>query len=116
MTRTVVVTLALSHDQLNVSSRVGAHGGPDFCFAVPSPHFWDGEEGRAFILETFALLHFPIIDSLAFEVPAAHVEEWRERLVQNYTGKHVVRDTECRSQQLTVTVRHVQVAAGPAAV
>lgn len=108
MTRAITVTLALGHEHLDVSSQIGANEGPDFCFAVPSPHFWHGDDGHAFILETFALLHFPSIDTLVFQVPAEHVDEWRHRSPQ-YAGRHVVRDTECRSQRLTVTVRRVLV-------
>ena len=109
MTQTVTVTLALRDEQLNVFSRIGSSAGPEYCFALAAQQLFEGDAGHAAVLEILALLHFPVIDHLVFELPAEHVEAQRKRLQLHYAGRHVVRNTECRSQMLTVTIRRVLV-------
>jgi hypothetical protein len=111
MSHSVSVTLDLGHERVDAISRIGEREGPEFSFALDaaSPDFWPGDGGHEVVLEIFALLHFPVIDTLVLRLPAERADRHAAALQQKYAGPHVVRDTECRSQQLTVSVRRVVV-------
>jgi hypothetical protein len=117
MSHAVVVTLDLGPERVDAISRIGEREGPQSSFALDaaSPDFWPGDAGHEVVLEIFALLHFPVIDTLVLRLGAESTDDRDTALQQKYAGRHIVRDTECRSQQLAVTVRRVLVERAPAA-
>jgi hypothetical protein len=116
MSREVLVAFDFGRDAVTVQSRIGPHAGPELAWEAPEaladgPAFCTTEDGRALILEALAIVHFPKVDTLVLALPAAQAETHRAELQQAWQGAHDVRNTECRSQRLTVNVRNVSVVA-----
>ena len=114
MSREVVVTLEFGRDSIAAHSRIGPQAGPEFAWEAPAAaadgtSFCATPEGHALVLEVLALMHFPNVATLRLALPAGEAEAHRARLEQAYTGSHDLRNTECRSQRLAVTVRRVAV-------
>ena len=119
MSRAVSAALDLAPHGISAWSRIGAHPGPEFCLELPAPHAdapiaWGSEESDALVLEALAIMHLPVIDTLMIGLPADWTHADGEFLKRKYTGRHVVRNSECRSQTLSVTIRHVLLAHEPA--
>jgi hypothetical protein len=114
----VIVGVELGPERLDVFSRLGANDGPALAFESPaeaaSPRFWRTGEFDSLLLELLALLHLPRIDTLVIALPPESAAEAGATLPGRCQGEHVVRNTECRSQTLTVTVRRVLVVADSA--
>lgn len=115
MSNAVTVTLALADGCLTARSRLAAHDGPEALLSAPgvaqgSAAWWDSSESHELVLEALALLHLPRIDTLVFAFADDHSAAG-ERLQRRYIGTHVVRNTECRSQTLSVCVQAVALAA-----
>lgn len=118
MSRAVLVAFDFGRDYITAQWRIGSSAGSDLCWEAPAPiaggpSFCATDECRALILEGLAIIHFPNVDTLVLAVPASEVETHRRHLEQTYTGTHEVRNTECRSQRLTVQVRRVVVVPQP---
>lgn len=118
MTREVVVAIEFGAECITAKWAIGPQQGAESCWEAPlrkpdSPAFWDTEDGHAFILEVLAVAHFANVDVLMLSLPARDCDAHRSRLEQAYTGLHEVRNTECRSQRLSVRVRRVAVVPQP---
>jgi hypothetical protein len=113
VSQAVIVGVEVGPERLDVYSRLGASEGPALAFEAPpdaaSPQFWRSAEFDTLLLELLALMHLPRIDTLVVALPGASTEQAGELLPRRCEGEHVVRNTECRSQTLTVTVRRVLV-------
>jgi hypothetical protein len=120
VSREVSVTIVFGRETITAQWAIGSQPGAALAWEAPvqapgAPAFWETDDGHAFILEVLALTHFPNVDALVLALPAGDVGAHRPRLEQTYRGIHDVRNTECRSQRLTVHVRRVTVVAQPQA-
>lgn len=118
MSEAVIVGVELGPERLDVCSRLGAREGPALAFDAPgeaaSPDYWHSDAFNAVLQELLALLHLPRIDTLVIALAPASAAAAADVLPGRLTGEHVVRNTECRSQTLAVTVHRVIVASGSA--
>jgi hypothetical protein len=118
MDREVVVAIDFGVECITAKWRIGPQQGAESGWEAPvrmpgGRAFWETEDGHAFILEVLAVTHFPNVDVLMLTLPDRDCDAHRSRLEQAYTGLHEVRNTECRSQRLTVQVRRVAVVPQP---
>jgi hypothetical protein len=113
VSESVIVGVEVGAQRVDAFSRLGANEGPVLAFEAPppaaAPQFWRSEDFDALLLELLALLHLPRIDALVIALPAGQADGAARVLPSRYAGEHVVRNTECRSQTLAVTVRRVLV-------
>jgi hypothetical protein len=120
VSREVTVTIVFGRETITAQWAIGSQPGAELAWEAPeqapgAPAFWETDDGHAFILEVLALTHFPNVDALVLALPAGDVDAHRPRLEQTCRGMHDVRNTECRSQRLSVHVRRVDVVPHPPA-
>lgn len=116
----VTVTIVFGRETITAQWAIGSQPDTELAWEAPvqapeAPAFWETDDGHAFILDVLALTHFPNVDALVLALPAGDAEAHRPRLEQTYRGTNDVRNTECRSQRLSVHVRRVTVVAQPQA-
>ena len=114
MSRNIVVTLEFGREAIAARSRIGDRDGLALAWEAPQraeddPAFCATAECEAFILDALAVMHHANVDLLVLALPPGEVEAHAGRLGQACTGRHAVRDTECRSQRLAIHVRRVEV-------
>ena len=118
VSREVTVTIVFGRETVTAQWTIGSQPGTELAWEAPgqapgAPAFWETDDGHVFILEVLALTHFPNVDALVLALPPAEADAHRARLEQTYRGTHDVRNTECRSQRLSVHVRRVTVVPQP---
>ena len=114
MSREVTVAIDFGGETTSAKWGIGSEDREELCWEAPvrqpgAPAVWETDDGHALILEVLALAHFPNVDTLVLALPASDVEVHCPHLQRTYTGVHEVRNTECRSQRLTVRIRRVAV-------